>query len=74
MLTQQLGGLGQSDIGPNLSGIFSEFYYKNFRDGKSWNSDRLKQWLKNPRDVRTNAQMLPITLTEDELKHLIHIF
>ena len=74
MLTQQSGGLGQSDIGPNLSGIFSEFYYKNFRDGKSWNSNRLNQWLKNPRDVRTNAQMLPITLTEDELRHLINIF
>lgn len=74
MLTQQLGGLGQGDIGPNLSGIFSEFYYKNFRDGKSWNSNRLKQWLKNPRDVRTNAQMLPITFTEDELRHLINIF
>lgn len=74
VLTQQLGGLGQSDIGPNLTGIFTEFYYKNFRDGNSWNSNRLKQWLKNPRDIRTNAQMLPITLTEDEFRHLIHTF
>ena len=40
MLTQQLGGLGQGDIGPNLSGIFSEFYFKNFKDGKSWNSNK----------------------------------
>lgn len=74
VLTQQLGGLGQSDIGPNLSGIFSRFYFKNFKDDKSWNPNRLKQWLKNPRDVRTNAQMLPINLTEEELRHLTNIF
>jgi cytochrome c2 len=74
ILTTQFGGLGRGDIGPNLSGIFSEFYYKNFRGGKSWNSKRLKQWLSNPRDVRTNARMLPINLTEDELKNLTNIF
>ena len=73
VLTQQSGGLGQGDIGPNLSGILSRFYFKNFKDGKSWNADRLKQWLNNPRDIRTNAQMLPIKLTEDELNKLMHI-
>lgn len=73
LLTQQFGGLGQGDIGPNLSGIFSRFYFKNFKDGKSWNADRLKQWLKNPRDIRVNTQMPPIKLTEDDLRHLIHM-
>jgi len=74
VLTQQYGGLGQGDIGPNLSGILSQFYFKNFKDGKSWDVNRLEQWLKNPRDVRTNARMLPINLTEDELKNLTNIF
>jgi cytochrome c2 len=74
MLTQQLGGLGQGDIGPNLSGIFSRFYFKNFKDGKFWNSKNLKQWLKNPRDIRANTQMPPVKLKEDELRHLMHIF
>ena len=73
VLTQQSGGLGQGDIGPNLSGILSRFYFKNFEDGKSWNAIRLKQWLNNPRDVRANAQMIPIKLTEDELSNLMHI-
>lgn len=73
ILTLTFGGLGRGDIGPNLSGIFSRFYFKNFKDGKFWNSKGLRQWLKNPRDVRVNAQMLPIKLTEDELVHLIHI-
>jgi cytochrome c2 len=73
LLTQPFGGLGQGDIGPNLSGIFSRFYFKNFKDGKSWNADRLKQWLKNPRYIRINTQMPPIKLTEDDIGHLIHI-
>ncbi|MCG6972404.1 MAG: c-type cytochrome [Desulfobacterales bacterium] len=73
VLTHQFGGLGQGDIGPNLSGIFSRFYFKNFNDGKSWDADRLKQWLKNPRNIRYNAQMLPVELTEGELRHLIQI-
>lgn len=71
VLTQQLGGLGQGDIGPNLSGIFSGFYFKNFKDGKSWNTDSLKQWLKNPRDIRVNTQMPPVELTQDEMAYLI---
>ncbi len=73
VLTQQFGGLGHGDIGPNLSGFFSRFYFKNFKNGKSWDADRLKQWLNNPRDIRVNAQMLPVRLTEDELGQLIHI-
>lgn len=73
ILTPQLGGLGQGDIGPNLSGIFSRFYFKNFKDGKFWDSKSLRQWLKNPRDIRVNTQMPPVKLTEDELRHLIHI-
>lgn len=74
VLTQQFGGLGRGDIGPNLSGLFSRFYFKNFKGDKSWNANGLREWLTNPRDVRINAQMLPIKLTEDELGHLIHIF
>ncbi|MGA7144505.1 MAG: selenite/tellurite reduction operon c-type cytochrome lipoprotein ExtS [Desulfobacterales bacterium] len=73
VLTQQFGGLGHGNIGPNLSGIFSRFYFKNFKDGKSWDASRLKQWLNDPRDIRANAQMLPVELTEDELRHLIQI-
>jgi cytochrome c2 len=73
VLTQQFGGLGQGDIGPNLSGIFSRFYFKSFNDNESWDADRLEQWLKNPRAIRAGAQMLPVTLTENELRRLLHI-
>jgi cytochrome c2 len=73
VLTQQFGGLGLGNIGPNLSGIFSRFYFKSFNDGNSWNETRLARWLKNPRDIKANAQMPPVKLTEDELGHLMHI-
>jgi cytochrome c2 len=73
ILTTQFGGLGQGNIGPNLSGIFSRFYFKNFKNSKFWDSNRLKQWLNNPRDIRVNTQMPPVKLTEDELGYLIRI-
>ena len=73
ILTTQFGGLGRGDIGPNLSGIFSRFYFKNFKDGKPWNSNRLKQWLKNPRNIRVNAQMPPVYLKQNEFLYLLQI-
>ena len=33
ILTQRLGGIGRGDIGPNLSGIFSDFYFYNIQPG-----------------------------------------
>jgi len=73
ILTQQFGGLGRGDIGPNLSGLFSRFYFKNFKGDKSWNANGLGEWLTNPRDIRDNARMTPVALTENELGRLIHI-
>jgi len=73
ILTQRIGGIGKGDIGPNLSGLFSEFYFQNLKGSKSWDSNILGQWLKNPRDIRNNAQMPPIRLTEKELRQLINI-
>lgn len=66
ILTKQFGGLGEGDIGPNLSGLFSGFYFQNFKDGKSWSSGGLEEWLRNPREIRSNTQMIPVQLTKDE--------
>jgi len=73
ILTAQFGGLGRGDIGPNLSGFFSQFYFKNNQGGKSWDSIGLREWLKNPRDIRDNARMSPVILTENEFAQLIRI-
>lgn len=73
ILTQRIGGIGKGDMGPNLSGIFSDFYFQTFKGRKSWDSTGLGQWLKNPRDIRTNAQMPPVHLKKDEFGHLLRI-
>ena len=74
ILTKREGGIGKGDIGPNLSGIFSDFYFQNFKGGKSWDSNGLEQWLKNPRDIQPSAQMPPVDLKKDEFIYLLRIF
>lgn len=74
ILTKRIGGIGKGDMGPNLSGIFSDFYFQNFREGQSWDLNGLEKWLKNPRDIRTHAQMPPVQLKKDEFIHLLRIF
>ena len=74
ILTQRIGGIGKGDMGPNLSGIFSDFYFQTFKGRKPWDSNGLGQWLKNPRDIRTHAQMPPVHLKKDEFVHLLRIF
>lgn len=74
ILTIRFGGLGQGNIGPNLSGLFSKFYYQNFKDGNSWDSIGLEQWLKNPRKIRSNTQMPPVHLDHDEFVNLVNMF
>lgn len=70
-LTEGYGGLGQGLIGPNLSGLFSEFYPKNHSaENLSWNPENLQKWLKNPRKIRPLAQMAPVELKSDEFDKL----
>lgn len=70
-LTARYGGLGSGLIGPNLSGIFSEFYLLNFgQDNQRWTRENLEKWLKNPRQVRIYAQMPPVMLKQKEFDAL----
>jgi len=70
-LTARFGGLGHGLIGPNLSGIFSEFYPQSFGDKpQRWTVENLEKWLKNPRKVRAFAQMPPLELKQDEFKRI----
>jgi mono/diheme cytochrome c family protein len=70
MLSERLGAVGTGGIGPDLSGLFSEYYSKTFRDGEVWTFRNLSAWLKNPREVRPWARMQPVALTETEMKEL----
>jgi cytochrome c2 len=72
-LTQRHGSLGSGDAGPNLSGLLSPFYPATYREREPWTEERLREWLKNPRRVRSTARMQPVTVTEREFKELVYI-
>ncbi len=70
-LTARFGGLGSGLIGPNLSGIFSEFYLLNFGEDKQrWSTENLEKWLKNPRKISLYVQMPPVELTKEEFENI----
>jgi cytochrome c2 len=71
LLSKRDGGLGSGIVGPNLSGLLSQFYPKTFEGDKSWDEERLKRWVKNPRAVRKNATMRPISLKTEEWSELL---
>lgn len=70
ILTETFGALGKGKIGPNLSGLFSEFYPANLKDNGRWTAAVLKKWLENPRKIRENSQMRPVPLKKDEFAQL----
>jgi cytochrome c553 len=70
-LSERSGGLGNGDIGPNLTGLFSEYYPRTYRDTKPWTPDKLRKWLKNPRNARVNARMKPVRLAAGEFELLM---
>ena len=70
LLSERSGAIGTGDTGPNLSGLFSEYYPKSFKNNEFWTARNLHAWLKNPRDTRPGARMPPVTLTEAETKEL----
>jgi cytochrome c2 len=73
ILSEKSGGLGSGEIAPNLSGLFSEFYPRTYRDRESWDSEKLKKWIENPRAIRTNTMMQPVRLEPGELGQLLAI-
>jgi len=73
MLTNLQGLLGTGEIGPNLSGLLSEFYPATFGNNKRWTQDELRRWLKNPRQVRPLTVMRPVILDEKQMSELERI-
>jgi cytochrome c2 len=71
VLSSQSGGLGEGKEGPNLSGLFSRFYPRTFPRERAWTPERLRRWLKNPRDIRPRALMPPVRLLEKDLNNLL---
>lgn len=70
LLSERHGALGAGNIGPNLSGLFTTYYPKTFNSYNDWTFNNLKSWLKNPREVKPWARMMPIRITDDDLVEL----
>lgn len=74
VLTRSKGGLGSGSAGPNLSGLFGEFYPAEFKAGVRWSAPNLRKWIENPRQVRAWATMPPLRLTDEEWAPVRAIF
>ena len=73
ILSERCGAIGISEIGPNLSGLFSTYYPKTFKNNGAWTIPNMNTWLKNPREIRRWSKMQPVALTEVETKELVSI-
>ncbi|MDY0213827.1 MAG: selenite/tellurite reduction operon c-type cytochrome lipoprotein ExtS [Desulfuromonadaceae bacterium] len=73
MLSHKYGGLGTDVIGPNLSGMGTQFYPPTGRDNKPWKRDDLRDWVKNPRKIRALATMPPLSIQDEELRQVLDI-
>jgi cytochrome c2 len=71
LLSERFGGLGSGNDGPNLSGLFTRFYPATFQHDQPWTVERLKRWLKNPRAIRSQTMMRPVTLQPTEWDELL---
>lgn len=74
VLTKALGALGKGNIGPNLSGLLTDFYPATSGEKSRWTADSLEKWLKNPRKDRPVTRMRPVPLEKGELQDLLNVF
>jgi cytochrome c2 len=72
VLTATRGGLGTGSIGPNLSGLFTEYYPRRGRD--PWSPEALWKWVRNPRSVRPFARMPPVSIPREEFDGLSEVW
>ena len=74
IISKNYGPIGNFDIGPNLSGIFTNFFSpKKEYKIKKWDNKLIKKWLKNPRSIYKQALMPPIILEKEEVKNLLDV-
>lgn len=71
MFTAAKGALGRGDVGPNLSGLFSEFYPPTSAGNRRWSAESLEKWLKNPRESRPMTRMRPVEMEKREFHDLL---
>lgn len=65
------GPAGRGSAGPNLSGLFTVHYPPSARRNERWTSKELREWLRNPRAVRSGTTMRPVALDDDSWSRLV---
>lgn len=73
IILKEKGTLGEANRGPNLSGLFTD-EFSSIREVKKWDEKKLKKWIRNPRDIKKNALMPPISLKENEITDVVELF
>jgi len=73
VLTKASGPFGKGEIGPNLSGLLTEYYPRTWKNNDRWTAENVKKWLENPRAIREYSQMQPVPLKKDEMDQLLAI-
>jgi len=73
MISSLRGPIGSGYVAPNLSGLFSPYYPREI-DGKKWDSKLLEKWLKNPRQLSSNALMPVLELSGGEFTEIEETF
>jgi len=63
---KEKGTLGEANRGTNLSGLFT-VEFSSIKEVEKWDNKTLKKWIRNPRDIKKNALMPPISLKENEI-------
>lgn len=65
------GPAGRGSAGPNLSGLFTEYYPPTAPGNKRWIAESLREWLRNPRAFRSGTSMRPVQLDTGEWSVLV---
>jgi len=65
------GPMGDGRAGPDLSGLLTPYYPS--ADGRRWDRERLRRWLRDPRAERPQAVMPPLDVSDAELEQLVSV-
>ena len=63
--------LGRGSAGPNLSGLFTEFYPPTAPGARPWIARTLERWLENPRALRPGSAMRPVRIPAGDFRALV---
>lgn len=73
MLTRKGGGIGTGSEAVNLSGVTGKYFRSQVLSAneKLWTEKRLAEWIRNPRSIKKNSVMPPVSIDEANISKVI---